>query len=93
LDALNFPATTASGPQRTDEYVTETQEGYLSAEEEEPEENASPSPTVVGEKQKPSPTGLTLSQSRREKALEVKIVTWMENDLEDPRNWSFTIKW
>jgi len=97
LDALNFPATTTSGPQRTDEYVTETQEGYLSAEEEEPEEgtNASPSPTVVGggEKQKPSPEGLTLSQSRREKALQVKIVTWKENDPDDPRNWGFKIKW
>ncbi|KAL7415092.1 major facilitator superfamily domain-containing protein [Mrakia frigida] len=42
---------------------------------------------------KPTPEGLTLSQSRREKALDVKIVTWKENDPDDPRNWGFGIKW
>lgn len=96
-DAANFPSFTTSGPQRTDEYLTRTQEGFLSPEEEEGEDVgglASPSqtPTVV-EKLKAAPTGLALSESRREKGLDIKIVTWKEDDPEDPRSWSFGIRW
>lgn len=89
LDALNAPNLTACGPVScTDEYIVQTKEGYVLPDEEE-QDHHSPTATVVGEK----PSSLPLSQSEREKGLEIKIVTWKEHDPDDPREWSFRIKW
>lgn len=89
LDAVNFPAHTEGGPQRTDEYVIETDRGYISPEEE--DDHQSPTPTVVGAAHKPTPVELTASE--REKGLDVKLVTWTVGDKEDPKNYAQGRKW
>ena len=94
LDAVNFPANTEGGPQRTDEYTIETAQGWIAPDEEQ-ETHASPTPTVVGSgsAEKPGPGGLVMTLGEREKGLVVKLVTFTEGDKEDPRGWSVRTKW
>lgn len=82
LDAVNYPLRTESGP-RTDEYVVETAEGYIRPEEE--AEQPSPTPTVHA--------AHDLTPAEREKGLDIKLVTWKEDDPEDPKNLSRGRKW
>lgn len=78
LDAVNFPARTEGGPQRTDEYTVETPEGFIRPKDEGEDDSA------------------TLAHSSsidKEKALDIKLVTFTEGDPEDPKNLPLFRKW
>lgn len=82
LDALNYPQLTEKGP-TTDEYTTHTADGFILASEEEHQIQPSATPTLVG-----------CGPSDQEKGIkDYKIVTFEENDPEDPKNMSLSVKW
>lgn len=105
LDAVNFPALTEAGPQRTDEYVVETSRGFLRPSEElaavrkemtthravreEATTDRSPTSTIVHDGGSDS----ALTPAEREKGLDIKLVTWLKDDPEDPKNLSKGRKW
>lgn len=94
LDAVGFPARTEGGPQRTDEYVIETADGFLRPSDELPpvREEASersPTPTIIHG----DVNDADLTPSEREKGIDIKLVTWKDNDPEDPKNFSDGRKW
>ena len=88
LDAVNFPANTEAGP-LTDEYLVRTTSGFISASREEAKVSRH-------HDQEPNSNTTTIveGQSDLEKgSQDIKLVTWKIDDPEDPRNWSFGIKW
>lgn len=78
-DAVNFPEFTESG-EHTDEYITHNKQGFIA-----PAEELS---TPMGS----SPVS-TLADHDQEKGLDIKLVTWKDNDPEDPRSWPKSAKW
>jgi len=88
LDAVNFPANTEAGP-LTDEYLVRTTSGFISAGHEEAKLSRH-------HDQEPNSNTTTIveGQSDLEKgSQDIKLVTWKIDDPEDPRNWSYGIKW
>lgn len=102
-DELTFPQLTERGP-HTDAYLEETPSGLVLAREAEagqvyptPSKRASRQSTLVsphaaggggGEKLPP-----TATKPEAEAVDDTKLVTWLVDDPQNPRNWSHTKKW
>ncbi|KAK4705902.1 hypothetical protein P7C70_g290, partial [Phenoliferia sp. Uapishka_3] len=80
-DDITYPDFTTAGP-HTDAFQEETATGLVDAEEVESPLSRASSRTHVG-----------ADPELGEKVSQVKLVTWLENDPENPRNWSNTAKW
>jgi hypothetical protein len=96
LDAVNFPARTEGGPQRTDEYTLETTEGFIRPSDELPpvrEEATDRSPTSTIVHGDVGADVADLTPAEREKGLDIKLVTWRDNDPDDPKNLPQSRKW
>ncbi|KAM0749043.1 MFS general substrate transporter [Meredithblackwellia eburnea MCA 4105] len=81
VDDITFPSLTTTGP-HTDAFQEETATGLVSAKE------------VEGAELSRSTTSTRVDTVHDvEKAKDAKLVTWLENDPENPRNLSKSAKW
>ncbi|GAA5918219.1 hypothetical protein JCM6882_003014 [Rhodosporidiobolus microsporus] len=95
-DEVTFPQLTQRGP-HTDAYLEESATGLVLATE--AESRAAPSsagskPHHGSQSTLVSPTTKAVADPEKGvKAEDAKLVTWKENDPENPRNWSARAKW
>lgn len=77
---IGYPSVTSSGP-HTDAYLEETPTGLVDAEEAE------------GGAVTRSTTRTRVGSDPEKGGKDAKLVTWLDGDPENPRNWTFTQKW
>ncbi|GAA6029057.1 hypothetical protein JCM8097_001572 [Rhodosporidiobolus ruineniae] len=97
VDELTFPQLTQAGPP-TDAYLETSPTGIVAAKEVEGQlapSASSPSSRSRHESHTTlvSPSGGRADPEKGLKEEDAKLVTWKENDPENPRNWSMRQKW